>query len=88
MHIPILIEVQNERECHRKDKALFLKLLFRDEGHLYANCLFCMPTIYPKFHSFHFFSRGMRMYVPILTGAQTGRISRRKNSHVLLKTFF
>ena len=65
-----------------------LKLLFRDEGHLYVNCLFYIPTIYPKCHRFHYFSRGIRMPVPILTGVQNGRISLPKNNLMLKKTFF
>ena len=63
----------------------FLKLLFRDEGHLYANCLFYISTIHPKCHLFQFFSRSIRMYIPILTGIENGRTSLRKNSFILLK---
>ena len=64
----------------------FLKLLFRDEGHLYANCLFYIPTIYPKCLLSQFYSRGIRMHIPILTGVQNGGTSLRKNSRILLKT--
>ena len=63
----------------------FFKLLFCDEGHLYGNCLFDILTIYLKFHRFHFFSRGIRMYIPILRGIQNGCQSLRKNGHILLK---
>ena len=62
-------------------KNFFLWLYFRDEGHLYAKCLFDILTIYPKRHRFHFFSRcGIRMYIPILTMVQNGHISRLKDS--------
>ena len=68
---------------------LFLKLLFRDEGHLYANCLFYIPTIYPKCHRFHYFSRGIRMPFPILTGIQSGRYkSPKKQSYVKENVLF
>ena len=63
----------------------FLKLLLRDEGHLYANCLFYIPAIYPNCHSFHFFSRGIRMHIPILTGVQNEPKSHRNDSVFLLK---
>ena len=63
----------------------FLKLLFHDEGHLYASCLFYIPTICPKWYLFQFFSRGIRMYIPILTGAQNGRTSLQKNQSYFSK---
>ena len=63
----------------------FLKLLFREEGHLYGQCLFYIPTIYPKCLLFQFFSRGIRMHIPILTGVQNGHISRLKDSVFLVK---
>ena len=63
----------------------FLKLFFRDEGHLYANCLFYILTINPKCHPFQFFNRGIRMYIPILTGVPHGRRSFWDCSHIFLK---
>ena len=51
-------------------KKFFLKLCFRDEGPLYAIFLFDTFTIYPKCHLFQFFSRGIRMHIPMLTGVQ------------------
>ena len=80
MYIPILTEVQNECKCHQKDKVLllknvFLKLIFRDEGHLYANGLFYILTIYPKLILFQYLSGGIRMHTAILSGVQNGRIS-------------
>ena len=66
-------------------KKLFLLLYFRDEGHLYAKCLFDILTTYPKCHRFNFFSRGIHMYISILTGVQNGRISRLKDSVFLAK---
>ena len=63
----------------------FLKLLFHHEGHLYASCLFYIPTIDPKNLVFQFFSRGIRKHIPIQAGVQDGPTSLRKNSHILLK---
>ena len=63
----------------------FFKLLFCDEGHVYAKCLFNILTIYPKWHRFHFFSRGTRMYIPMLPGVQNGRRRHLKDSVLLLK---
>ena len=90
MHIPILTEVQNEHECHQKDKVFLLKsvVFFRDVDHLHANGLFCVLTIYLKLHLFHFLSGGIRMHIAVLSGIQNGYISRQKNSHVSLNTFF
>ena len=91
MHIPNLTVVQNEPESHGKGSAFllkkmfFLKLLLLDEGHLHANCLFYILTIYPKCHPFQFFSCGIRMHIPILTGVQNGHISRLKDSVFLAK---
>ena len=65
----------------------FLKLYFRDEGHLYSKCLFDILTIYRKFHILHFFSRGIRMQISILTKVQNGWISLRKESVLWLKMF-
>ena len=92
IYIPILTGFQNEPQVTEKTvffffakKMFLLKLLFHKEGHLNANCLLYIPTIYPKRHLFQFFSRGIRMHIPILTGVQNRRISLRKNSHILLK---
>ena len=64
-----------------------LNLSFWDEGYLYANCSFYTLTIYPKCLLFQFFSRGIRMHIPILAEVQTGRISRQNSSHILLKKY-
>ena len=90
MPIPILTGVQNGRLSLPKSnlmlkKTFLLWLYFRDEGHFYARCLFDILTIYPKCHRFHFFSRGIHMYITILTGVQNGRISRLKDSVFLIK---
>ena len=70
-------------------KTFFLRLYFWDEGHLYAKFLLNILTIDPKCHFFQFFSRDIRMYIPILTRVQNGRINVRKNSVILLeKNFF
>ena len=90
MAIPILTGVQNGRVSLPKNnlmlkKNFFLLLYFRDEGHLCAKCLFDILTTYPKCHRFNFFSRGIHMYISILTGVQNGRISRLKDSVFLAK---
>ena len=90
MYIPILRGVQNEHISRLKDsvfllKNVFFNLLFCDKGHMCANCLFDILTFYPKFPRFHFFSPGIRMYIPILTGFQNGHISGLKDSAFLLK---
>ena len=51
-------------------KKFFLRLCFRDEGPFYAIFLFDIFTIYAKCHLFQFFSRGIRMHIPILIGVQ------------------
>ena len=90
MYIPILTGIQNGHISRLKNadfllKMFFLKLLFRDEGHLYANCLFYIPAIYPKCHLFQFYSRGISMYIPILTWVLYGRRSFWDSSHIFLK---
>ena len=90
MHICILTRVQKGRVCSWKQGHILLinvllKINFEHEGHLYADCLFYTPTIYPKCHSFHFFSRGIRMYIPILAGFQNGCRSCLKDSVFLQK---
>ena len=65
-----------------------LKVLFGDESHLCANCLFSIPTIYPKCHCFRLFSRGIRMWIPILRGVQNGHINGLKDSVLWLNFFF
>ena len=49
---------------------LFLKFYFRDKGQLYANCLFYVLSFCLKCPLFQFFSRGIRMHIPILAGVQ------------------
>ena len=65
----------------------FLKLIFRDEGHLYARFSFYIQTIYCKCLLFQFLGCGIHIHIPILTGVQNGRIGQRKSSHILLKHF-
>ena len=57
----------------------------RDGGHLYPNPLPYIPTICPKCYFFQFLSRGIRMYIPILTGVRNGHISGLKDSVFWLK---
>ena len=51
-------------------------------------CSIFWLVIYPKWHRFHFFSCGIGMYIPILTGFQNGRISHLKDKVFLLKNVF
>ena len=93
MHISILTGVENGHISRLKEsvfcqKMFLLKLLLDDEGHFYANCLTYIPTIYLQSLLFQFFSRGIRMYIPILTGVQNGHISLPKNNLMLKKKFF
>ena len=62
-----------------------LKPLLDDEGHLYPDSLFYILIVYLKHLFFQFFSRGIRVYIPILRGVQNGHISRLKGSVFLLK---
>ena len=64
----------------------FLKLYFRDEVHLHVSYSFHSLTVYAKCLLFQFFSRGICMHIPILTGVQNGRKSCQRNSHILLKS--
>ena len=73
MQITILTGVQNGRISLKKNgrillKTFFLRLYCRDEGDLYANSLFDVLTSYPKCYIFRFYSRGIRIHIPILTG--------------------
>ena len=77
-----------KKQSHFSKKRFFLRLYFRDKGHLYTKFLLDILTIDPKCHLFQFFSRDMRMYIPILTGVQNRRINLRKNSVILLKNCF
>ena len=93
MHIPILTGVQNERISRLKtlmfsQKIIFLKFIFRGEGHLYASFLFFILAIYRKCLLFHSFVWGLRIQLPILTGFQKGRIKKDgwRNVHILLKS--
>ena len=93
MYIAIVTGVQNGQISRLKDsvffvkKNFFLKLLFCDEGHLYANCLFNILTVYPKCHGFHVFSRGIGMHIPILTGFQNEPECHRKDSVFFAKKY-
>ena len=53
-----------------------MKLNLQDEGRLYANCLSYILFIYFQVLRFQFLSRGTRVRIPILTGAQNERINR------------
>ena len=83
MHIPILTGFQNRRISRRKNGVTCLLI-----GLLFANCLFYVLTVYRKCLLFLFFSRGIRMHIPIPTGFQNGRISRWKNDYNLPEMYF
>ena len=53
----------------------YLKLIFWDKGHLYANCLFYIVDIYFKYLLLQFFRCGIGMLILILTFVQKGRIT-------------
>ena len=92
-HIPILAGVQNGRISGYKNGHILLKneplkLHLQEEGHLHANCLFYILSFYPKFPLSQFFSRKIRMHIPILRGVQNGCISRQKQSYFANKCSF
>ena len=71
------------------DKIIvFLKLIFRDESHFYANCLFYILTFYRQCLRFQFFNDGLHMHISILTGVQNQRISPQKTVIFCWKMFF
>ena len=59
-------------------RMFFLMFIFRDENRLYANCLFHILIFYRKCLLFQFFSHGIRIHIPILTGVQNEPISCQK----------
>ena len=76
---------QRLKLCHIFAKNILLKLNFKDEGHVDANFLIYILTIYREFLRFQFFSRVIRMHTLTLTVVQNTPISLWKNSHILLK---
>ena len=66
-------------------KNVLLKINFQDEGHLDANFLIYILTIYCECLLFQFFNRDVRMHIPVLTGVQNGYISRRKKQSYFAK---
>ena len=79
MHIHILTMIQKGRIPDWKMtmfylKNVLLKLDFQGEGNLYANFLFYNLSFSLKCLLFQFFSRGIRMHIPIRTGVQKGNI--------------
>ena len=73
----------SKRECFLLKNVPF-EGSFLDEGHLYANCLFYIVSIYRKCFLFQFLCCAIHMHIPILREVQNGRISHQKNSHNLL----
>ena len=47
-------------------KYVLLKLNVQEEGHVYANCLLYILTIYRKWFPFQFLGGNIRMQIPIL----------------------
>ena len=89
IQISILTKVRNGCIGLQNESVLLLKSVpfegsFRDEGHLYANCLFYILSIYRKCFLFQFLCCAIHMHIPILREVQNGRISHQKNSHNLL----
>ena len=81
IHIPIVRLVQGGRinswtNGHILLKKVLVKLNLQDEGRLYANCLSYILFIYFQVLRFQFLSRGTRVRIPILTGAQNEHINR------------
>ena len=71
MHLRILTVVHFRlTNGHILLKNVLLKLNFQVQGHFYANCLFYNFLFCLKCLLFHFFSRGIRMHIPILIGVQ------------------
>ena len=64
---------------------MLLKLNLQDEGQLYANCLFYILSLFLKCLLSPLLSRGIRMQISFLTGAQKGHISGLKNRLILRK---
>ena len=62
-----------------------MKLNIQYDGQLHVNCLIYILLFYREFLRFQFFTRDIRMHIPILTVVQNPLISRRKNSHILQK---
>ena len=66
-------------------KNVHFQFDFQDEWHLNPNCLFYVLFLGLKCLLFQFLNSGIRMYISILAVVRNGRISRRKNSYILLK---
>ena len=63
-----------------------MELVFQDEGHLYANCLFFILTVYRIYLLFQFFLHLWYTYTHSHPSrGSKGRISGWKNCHILLK---
>ena len=90
MHIATLTGVQNGRINREKNSHILLRNVlfeayFRDEDHLYVNCLFCILSLWLKCLLFQIRTRGIRIHLSIRTGVEKGDIRRYKNGCVLLK---
>ena len=65
-----------------------MKLNFKYEGQLHANCLFYTFTTYHKYLVFQLLSRGIRMYIDISTASQNRHIISRKKVKFSKELFF
>ena len=85
MLIAILTWVQNERTNLWKNSQILLKnvvfaALCPRWRSLVCQLFFDILSIYHKYHLFLFFSRGIRVHIPILTGVQKFPESHQNNS--------
>ena len=91
MKILILKEIQKKhisgwKTGHNLLKNKLFQLNFQNESNLYANCLFYILSFYNTCLFCQFLDCGIRIHIPILKGAQNGRISHQKIRHNLLNT--
>ena len=73
VYIFILTVVQNGCQSRGKNSRILIKNVlfkhyFQDEGHLDASFLNFALTVHRKCLLYHFFNRGMRTHILILTG--------------------
>ena len=80
MYSPILTGVQNGRISFWENGRIFienvlLKLNLKDDGHLDANFLISILTIYRKCSLFQLFSLGIRFHISVLKEVQKRLVS-------------
>ena len=67
--------ISGQRQGHNLLKTVLLKLNFQEELHLFATFLFYILSLFLKCLLSQFFTRGIRMHIFILKGAQKALIS-------------